>query len=614
MKNHLFKRILSLLLVAALLVGYYVPGVQAASTGVSWKETDQKVKFDLSDRKIETHVDAGYSPSDIVRVSIVLKDKPTVQAGFPTRNIARNDQAMAYSRQLRAEQDALARKISSQVLGGQKLDVVWNLTLVGNIISANVPYGKIAAIQRVVGVQNVFVEKVYETCVVDRQENPANPQMFSSVNMVGSSQVWTNGYTGAGSRIAVIDTGTDTRHQSMNAGAFLYALRQNAAEKGISYAEYVKELDLLDVQEIASVLPDLKISQRFGNLSAQDLFLNDKLPFAVNYVDGNLTVDHRSDFQGEHGSHVAGIAAANRYIPKGDSYADAMDTVMMTGMAPDAQLITMKVFGNGNPSEADYMAAVEDAILLNCDAVNLSLGTPNAGSGFSNYYSDLLEYMTTTDTVVVASAGNSASWPIASLFGYLYSEDVNMDTVGSPGSYSSFFTVASVENDGLIAPAFRVAGKTMFYGEVTNYGNTPLGTLDTSANATGTEYDYVFIDGLGYPEDYAGMDLDGKIVFCSRGELNFAVKANNAMDLGAKAVIVYNNDDSGIFGMNLTGLEYARPCVSISMEDAQKVRGASEAKTTSGGLDYYTGKMTVMGKDVGSSFGSKYLLMSDFSS
>ena len=50
MKNHRFRRILSLILVAALLAGFYVPGAQAASTGLSWKETDREIKPDMSDR------------------------------------------------------------------------------------------------------------------------------------------------------------------------------------------------------------------------------------------------------------------------------------------------------------------------------------------------------------------------------------------------------------------------------------------------------------------------------------------------------------------------------------------------------------------------------------
>ena len=615
MKDQLFKRICSMILVIALLAGYYVPNAQAAFDGLTWKETDQKIPYDLSDRKVETYVEQTYAATDIVRVSIVLEDKPTIQAGFGTRNIAQNSQAMAYSRNLRAKQDTMAQRISAQVLGGQNLDVVWNLTLVGNVISANVPYGKISAIARVTGVKDVFVERIYEPCVVEHEDHVANPQMFSSLGMVGASQAWSSGYTGAGSRIAVIDTGTDTDHQSLDNGAFLYALEQNAQAAGVSYAEYVAGLNLLDTEEINSVLTDLNIYERLGSVTASDLYLNEKLAFAANYIDYDLTVDHEYDEQGEHGSHVAGIATANRYIPQGSGYVDALDTVRMAGMAPDAQLITMKVFGYyGGPSDADYLAAVEDAILLGCDAVNLSLGTSVAGTGFNEYYTDLLEYMTTTDTVVVASAGNSYPWPTATTFGYLYSDDVGFDTVGSPGSYSSFFTVASVENDGGVGLAFKTGGRSVAYWDASNSGSyEPFTVLDTSPDFSGTDYEYVFIDGLGYTEDYAGMDLEGKIVFCSRGSLNFAVKANNAVALGAVAVIVYNNQ-SDIFGMDLTGYYYTNPCVGISQADADAIRAASTERTTAGGLSYYTGKMTVIGKTVGINYNSEYYTMSDFSS
>ena len=613
MMNHRFKRILSLILVVALLAGLYVPGVRAATTGLSWKETDQPIRLDLSHREVEKKNEPMYQPGDVVRVSIVLEDKSTIQAGYGTRGIAGNAQALAYGNSLKAKQDALADSISAQILGGQKLDVVWNLTLAANLISARIPYGHMDAIAQMDGVKTVILENRYEPCVVER-ETVAQPQMYASLGMTGSSLTWGTGYTGAGSRVAVIDTGTDIYHQSLDNGAFLYALEQNAQAAGKSLTEYTAGLDLLDEQEIASVLSYLNISKRIPSVTAADLYLNEKLAFAANYVDSNLVVDHQSDNQGSHGSHVAGIATANRYIPSGTGYAEALDTVFMAGVAPDAQLLTMKVFGEGSPYDSDYMAAVEDAIYLNCDSVNLSLGTGTAGMTYNAYYADLLEYMTQTDTVVVASAGNAYNWPMASLFGYLYHDDVNFDTVGSPGSHSSFFTVASVENDGGVGMAFRVAGNTMLYGEVTGYGNTALGTLDTSAQSTGTEYDYVFIDGLGYTEDYAGMDLNGKVVFCSRGTLNFVVKANNAMALGAKAVIVYNNAPDGVFGMDLTGISYARPCVSLSQQDADTVRAASVEQITAEGLTYYTGKMTILGIPTGFLSNSQYYTMSDFSS
>ena len=617
MKLHRFKRLLSLLLVAALLAGFYVPSAQAASTGLSWKKTDRQIRPDMTDRVADIQTEEQYRPSDVVRISIVLEDKPTIQAGYSTRNITRDAAAMAYNSNLKAKQAALANAISTQALDGKQLDVVWNLTLAANLISANVPYGKIDAIAQVAGVKNVVLETRYEPCVVDRAE-AADPQMFASNSMTGSSLVWTNGYTGAGTRIAVIDTGTDTNHQSFNSGAFLYSLEQNAQAAGVSYEEYVESLDLLDQQEIASVLPNLNIYARDSSLTASKLYLNEKLPFAVNYVDGGsgrLHVDHEHDYQGEHGSHVAGIATANRYIPSGNSYADAMSAVNVVGAAPDAQLITMKVFGNAaGPYDSDYMSAIEDAIYLGCDSVNLSLGSGVAGTATNPYFADLLEYMTQTDTVVVASAGNSGSWADMTPFGYLYSQDVSLDTVGAPGSNYSFLSVASVENDGGVGLVFEAAGHTAMYGDTADGTFYALPYLDKTSDWSGTEYDFLFIDGLGKEEDYAGMDLTGKVVFCSRGETNFADKANIAVSKGAIATVVYNNQDTGIFGMNMTGYRYTNPAVSIAKADANAIRKGATKHTSSSGITYYTGKITIIGTPTGYYANSEYLTMSDFSS
>ena len=617
MKHHRFRRLLSLILVAALLAGFYVPGAQAASTGLTWEKTDREVNLDLINQEAEIQKEAPRDPSEVVRVSIVLEEKSTIQAGYSTASIAANRAAIAYNDSLRAKQDTLSAAISAQVLGGKPLDVVWNLTLVGNLISANVPYGSIEAISQVEGVKAVILENVYEPCVVDR-EAVADPQMFASLEMTGSSMVWSCSYTGAGSRIAVIDTGTDVDHQSFDSGALRYALEQNAQEAGLSYEEYVKELDLLDAQEVASVLTRLNIYEKDSSLTAAKLYLSMKLPFAVNYVDNNsrrLVVDHASDNQSEHGSHVAGIATANRYIPSGNGYVDSLQAVNTAGTAPDAQLITMKVFGaNGGPTDSDYMAAIEDAIWLGCDAVNLSLGSGMAGDSYNPYFTELLDYLTQTDTVVVGSAGNSYSWPVATPYGYIYSDDAAMDTVGSPGSYYSFFTVASVENDGGMAMIFEAAGRNSMYQDGQSGSNHPLYYLDTSPNRTGTEYDFVFIDGLGKEEDYAGINLSGKVVFCSRGETNFADKARIAVEKGAVATIIYNNQPGANFGMNLTGYNYIQPSASIAQSDANAIRNGATKKTSSAGITYYTGKITVYGSMTPYFANSEYYTMSDFSS
>ena len=102
----------------------------------------------------------------MVRVSITLAGASTIDAGSATRSIANNAAADIYRTGLKVQQQAMAQRISQDVLGGEALDVVWNMTLLTNTISANVPYGKIEAIEALDGVASVTLENRYEPDVV----------------------------------------------------------------------------------------------------------------------------------------------------------------------------------------------------------------------------------------------------------------------------------------------------------------------------------------------------------------------------------------------------------------------------------------------------------------
>ena len=71
-------------------------------------------------------------------------------------------------------------------LDGEPLDVQWNLTLIANLISANVPYGDIAAIEALDGVKEVVLETRYEPT----QEET---DMIGSSEMTGAQELWETG-------------------------------------------------------------------------------------------------------------------------------------------------------------------------------------------------------------------------------------------------------------------------------------------------------------------------------------------------------------------------------------------------------------------------------------
>ena len=577
------KTVLSLILTAAMLLTVMLPAFAATA-----KAADNKVRFNIE--KVENGPEklrAGRTAEaeaeqmqlkDSVRVSIVLSDKATLENGFSTKGIASNKQAMSYRKTLQLKQEALAEQISREILGGKKLNVKWNLTLAANIISAEVPAIAVAAIERLDGVKKVVYERQYEPAVAET--DVAEPNMATAGIMTGATAAWGEGYTGAGSKIAIIDTGIDTDHISFDADAFDYALADSDA-------------DLLTAQEVADVYANLQIATYLPDAAA-DAYISTKIPFALNYVDGNTDVTHDNDTQSEHGSHVAGIAAANRFIKQGDSYANAIEAVHTQGVAPDAQLLVMKVFGKGGGAyDSDYFAAIEDAVMLGADAINLSLGSAAAGFATDDTYQSILDsFQNYSDTVVSISAGNAGTWADATDLGVMLGEDNNFDTVGSPGSFANAFTVASVDNDGSSGPYFTADGKILYYAETYDnaYHNAAFVTL-------AGEQEFIYVDAPGTPADFAPYAdlIAGKIAICNRGSTSFFEKANAAVEAGAIGVIIVNNQP-GTISMNLSGYLYTAPAVSITQDDGAYLKSIAEAvKDEEGNVLYYKGAITVSG-------------------
>ena len=580
-----WKRLLSVLLVVSMLVSLTVTGYAAGTTTKSGRELELE-ELDPSTLNVpvvgqqeedETAETLPYGFNDIVRVSIFLDAPSTLDKGYSTQNIAQNSSAMAYRQTLRRQQATVTANIEKAIKAD--LDVVWNLTLAANAISANVRYGDIATIKNVAGVKSVELENRYEATSVADRPNTA----ITTEEMVGAAQAWADGYYGAGSRVAIIDTGLDTDHQSFNADAFDYAVAEDAEKAGKTVADY----NLLTADEISSVASEL---------NGKGVYMTTKIPYAFNYVDKNTTVNHLNDKQGEHGSHVAGIATANRYINNDGKFEDAASTVYAVGVAPDAQVMVMKVFGAaGGAYDSDYMVAIEDAIVLKADSVNLSLGSSVAGFTFSDGYEDIMNSLVENGTVVTISAGNNSSWGgnLLSDVPYLYEQDINFHTGGSPGSFTNSLGIASADNVGVIGTPIIFNGEQkVFYTETSGYGNAPMSSIP------GT-YDYIYVDGPGVTGD--GVDqfaplaeqVAGKIALCNRGASSFYQKANAAVKAGAVGVVIVNNQ-AGSINMNLQGYEYTAPAVSITQAEGQAIKAASASETIDG-VTVYTGKVEVSG-------------------
>lgn len=611
-KPNSFKRWIAAVLAASVAITNVAIPVSANEAGQTldfWK-TDIKADPRLNPERPVVEEEEPIPDDQIVRVSIVLEEESTIDAGYEISTLAIDPLAIAYRDELRAEQETVETKIEKQVLDGDELDVVWNLTLAANLISANVEYGQIEDIKSVKGVKDVVIEMQYEPAEAEAADKP---NMGTSSSMIGSGVAYAGGYTGAGSKVAIIDTGIDSDHQSFDAGAFEYSLNQ------LGYNG-----DLLEKSELTEELLKQLNIYAYGDIDASELYVNSKIPFAYNYVDHDYDITHDNDKQGEHGSHVTGISAANAYIPNGDgTYSPALEKVKTQGVAPDAQIITMKVFGKGGGAyDSDYMVAIEDAILLGADSINLSLGSSMAGLGHNDTYQNIMDKLANENelSVVTMSAGNNGYYAENADYGipYPYGDDVKFATGGSPASYTNSLSVASVDNAGTTGEYLMVGDDLIFYTQTSGYGNPPYSTL------AGQTFDFVVINNYALSGANAGGEeatfaaladiVDGKIAVCYRGGTSFYVKANAALENGAAGVIVINNEP-GLMNMDLTGFKGGIPVVLISTVDGDLLWNAVTSEgTSSNGVDYGIGSITV-GSGLGSTlYDSEYYTMSSFSS
>lgn len=530
-------------------------------------ETLHVKKLGETDEEEIAEADAlPYKLNDIVRVSIVLDEESTLDAGYSVKNYAENQAAKDYRSQLKARQNIVAGEI--EAVTGEALDVQWNLTLAVNIISANVKYGDIEKIRNVNGVADVFLENRYEA--QEDEINTAN----TSEGMVGAAETWNLGYTGAGMKVAIIDTGIDTSHQSFDGDAYSYAISQ-----------LDKSVEVLDKSKAEALIKATDLN------ASGAVYFNAKIPYGYNYVDKNTTITHLNDTEGEHGSHVAGIAAANRYIKSGNSYVDAAETVKAVGMAPDAQLFVMKVFGaKGGAYDSDYFAAIEDALALGCDSVNLSLGSGMPGFSYAESYQAVMNKLTASDDVnlvATISAGNSGALT-DNMQTDLYIDDIYMHTGGNPGTFINSLGVAAAQNTGDTGTPLKFNdSQTVYYTETESTGAL-LKTIKGS-------YSYVYIDSVGEAADYKAVDsavsLSGKIVIVNRGSLSFSEKGNNAKSYSPKALLIANNG-KGTISMDLSDYTGTFPMASITLADAEMIK-ANSTKGTAGDYTYYTGTVQV---------------------
>lgn len=99
-------------------------------------------------------------------------------------------------------------------------------------------------------------------------------------------------------------------------------------------------------------------------------------------------------------------------------------------------------------------------------------------------------------------------------------------------------------------------------------------TYTPSTPADGLTAEIVYC-GLGYPEDFEGKDMNGKIALIQRGAFTFFEKTQNAAAAGAAGAIIFNNG-AGVINGTL-GSPTDIPVVALSDVDGNSLVTAIEA-------------------------------------
>jgi len=482
-------------------------------------------------------------------ISVIVKlDTPTLMDAYN-----KTDKTMSFGEYVKTEE---AQKIKADIQA-EKEEYLISLTRSGISYEVGCDYANILA-----GFEVLYTAKNFENAckylptdavaIVGEVYNVAETQLvenkidvYEETGIFDSSDFTINGqkYSGSGMVVAVLDTGLDYTHPAFDPA------RLNSNRLGLTKSE------------VEAHVANTAAASRVPGLTADDVYINEKVPFAFDYADNDSDV---YSLHNNHGTHVSGVIVGHD------------DTII--GVAPDAQLVSMKIFSDTQDSaRASWiLAALEDCVELGVDVINMSLGT---ACGFSRetdeeQMSGVYDDIRALGISLVVAASNSFNSAYGSEKNGNLGLTSNPDTstVGSPSTYSGALSVASI--NGTKTPYILDSKGTIIYfvessdsaGEEKHFFDELLGSESTSC-----ELEYVLIPGVGNPSDYDGIDVKGKIALVRRGSNTFEEKAKAAEAAGAKALIVYNNT-SGDIRMNVGIVSI--PVCSVSQDDGEMLAAA----------------------------------------
>ena len=485
---------------------------------------------------------AEFDDAEKVRVIIELEGEPAIKQatkkGIMYKDL-KTSQKESLEDAIKEEQQDFIDQVKKEKID---LKVQNSFTTVLNGISGEVEFGDIEVIEKIPGVESVSIATEYE-------RPKEKPNMISSKEMVEAQQTWNAGYDGKGMVVGIIDTGLDYNH---------------------------KDMKLTDKNGIK--LTKDSVSNIVDKEHLKGKFYTEKIPYGYNYMDKNEEILDLGPDASMHGMHVGGTVGAN-----GDESKDGIK-----GVAPGAQLLALKVFGNdpAMPSTFGdvYIKAIDDGIKLGADVLNMSLGSTAGFVDDNNMEQKAVDNAVQNGIVMSISAGNSDN--ISGEFGKNpFATNPDIGLVGAPSVSKSSLSVASIENNKITLDqmSMKFGNETLSIAYKKQSSPDPL---EVFGNA---EKDVVYV-GDGSAAQYTGKDVKGKVVFASRVATNpnYGEIQAQAEKAGAAGVIVKGHPSHGDY-VSMALNSPTIPLVSLSQSDGNTL--ISKFTANNG-----TGKVTFTGK------------------
>lgn len=493
----------------------------------------------------------GYLDSDELVVMIALSGNSLVETyngDFADKyktvsEYANSENGLVQRENLEKAHEELAKSLKDK---GLISDVVYSYTTVMNAIAVKTTYGKLKDIEELGAVKSVTLSETYNRPVTQSTKGGSDVSAIENIVDVYPTGIFNSGsikdqsgnpITGLNTSVAVLDSGFDCSH---------------------SVFKNLPSEEMITREDIGKILSVTNAAKTTKGLELHRVYYNKKIPFTYDYADKDFDV---FPYDSEHGTHVSGIIGGSDDV--------------ITGVAVDTQLVLMKVFPDhdeGGKTE-DILAALEDAVLIGVDAINMSLGS---SCGFTRAEDDsrinqVYDSIKEAGISLLTAASNSYSAAFGGEGGNT-NKVTNPDsgTVGSPSTYDAALSVASISG---VKSKYVVAndGYVFFFSEsnaVTGKPNDFFKELGVTEGETKV-YEYVTVPGVGKKINYAGINVKGKIALVRRGDNTFEDKALQAKNAGAVACIIYNNVEGDIL-MSMGKTDHI-PTISVSKDVGEEL-------------------------------------------